>query len=68
MTFSNCEARLLWLQKASQKIWQMEDDRKIEIMNEDYKKAFSLHKVIKFARFEFAQVSNQIRKERLCRK
>ncbi len=66
MKFSTCEERLTWLKKTSQKLREMEENRMRAILNEDYKKAFSLLKGIKFARSEFAKVSNQIWKERKC--
>ncbi len=68
MKFSNCEERLIWLKKVSQKIGQMEEDRKKAIVAADYKKAFLLLKGIKFARSEFAKVSNQIWKEQQCKR
>lgn len=68
MKFSNCEERLKWLKGASQQIWKMEEDRMRAILDEDYGKAFSLLKGIKFARAEFARVSNQLRKERKWKK
>lgn len=68
MKFSNCEDRLKWLKDTSQKLRQMEQDRMRAILDADYAKAFSLLKGIKFARSEFAKVSNQIWKERKCKR
>ncbi len=68
MKFSNREDRLKWLKGTSQKLREMEEDRMRAIIDSDYTKAFSLLKGIKFARAEFAKVSNQIWKERSCKK
>ncbi|MGV8130938.1 MAG: hypothetical protein ACP5N7_02435 [Candidatus Pacearchaeota archaeon] len=66
MKFVNSDARLKWLKATAKKIWEMEEDRMRAVLDEDYSKAFSLLKAIKFARSEFAKVSNKIRKERRC--
>jgi hypothetical protein len=57
MRFNDRAERLAWLGSAAEKLRQMEFDRKVAIMAEDYGKAYSLLHGINFARNEFRKVS-----------
>ena len=57
MKFASQQERLEWLKKAANEIFRLEHERKVCIINSEFKKAFELLKGIKFARAAFAKES-----------
>ena len=56
-----------WLKATATRIKEMELERMRCVMNSDFGRAYSLLKGIKFARNKFAKISNQLRREGLCK-
>jgi hypothetical protein len=68
MQFKNREEKVNWLCLTAKAIRCMEQERNAAIMNEQYDKAFSLLKGIKFARQKFNEISCSLYKEDKCNK
>jgi hypothetical protein len=68
MRFKNIDDRLAWLKSTAAKIYEMEQQRRVAILQGDFFKATSLLKGIKFATNEFRKCNLRLRKESVCKK
>ena len=68
MEFKNREEKVEWLCLTAKALRCMEEDRKAAIMKQEFDKAFSLLKGIKFARQKFYEISRSLYKEDKCKK
>jgi hypothetical protein len=62
MRFSSKEEKIIWLRKCGSKIAELESERNLFIMKQDFARAYSLLRAIKFAKAEFKKVSLKLKK------